>query len=103
MKASKYTLRTLLALALGMVMVQAAEGFIVQPEQERMVRPGMSRAEVRILLGEPSTNVKYPNEPGRTWTYNVAGKMDPHVVFDVDFNAEGTVASSMERTLPPTK
>ena len=101
MKNLNVTTRTFLAMfaLMAFACAHAAEGFSVKPEQESLVKPGMSRAEVRSALGAPSTSVRYPSEPGRTWTYKVLGKDTPPVVFDVDFNADGSVASSGERIL----
>jgi len=74
---------------------QAAGGFMVQPAQESLVKVGMTRAEVRSALGRPAHNMKYRAEPGRTWTYGIVG--EDSKVFDVDFSADGRVASTSER------
>ena len=89
--------RALLATGLlfGVVAAQAASGFSVKPSQEALVAPGMSAAEVQLALGRPSENIQYRNEPGRTFTYQVIGKED--TLFDVDFGADGKVASVSER------
>lgn len=101
MKAIYQTGRALLATSLLMGFAFAhAEGRTVRTDQERLIKPGMTTAEVQSALGKPSKNVQYSNEQGRTWTYNVAGKMDQRVVFDVDFSIDGKVTSSKERTLP---
>jgi hypothetical protein len=55
----------------------------------------MTRDEVRSALGRPAHNLKYRNEPGRTWTYGVSGSQDK--VFDVDFSPEGKVLKTSER------
>ncbi len=105
MKALYTTGRALAASSLLMVFacVHAADGFIVRADQEGLIKPGMTRDEVQSKLGKPSKNVKYPNEPGRTWTYEVSGKTLPLVVFDVDFGPDGKVMSSSERILPEDK
>lgn len=93
----KSGLRTaLLAVALcGAAAVQAASGFIVTAKQQASVKVGMNRDEVRGLLGRPAHNVKYRNEPGRTWTYGDTQTVD--MVFDVDFSADGRVLSTSRR------
>ncbi len=91
------TPRVLLAagLLLGVAAAQAASGFTVTKSQEALVAPGMSAAEVQQALGRPEANIKYGNEPGRTFTYRVAGI--EQTLFDVDFSADGKVASTSER------
>jgi len=93
------TPRVLLAagLFLGAAAAQAAGGFTVTKGQEALVKPGMSTAEVQSALGHPEQNLHYRNEPGPTFTYSVAGTED--TVFDVDFGANGQVASTSERVL----
>lgn len=80
----------------------AANGFVVNREQEAQIMVGMSRQQVMQLLGRPAHNLKYRNEPGRTWTYGVLGattnSTSEQLVFDVDFAADGTVAEKAERT-----
>lgn len=89
--------RVLLAAGLlaGVAAAQAAAGFTIQPSQESMVTPGMTQAQVQQALGQPERNVQYLNEPGPTFTYQVAS-LDP-VVFDVDFGADGRVLTANER------
>jgi outer membrane protein assembly factor BamE (lipoprotein component of BamABCDE complex) len=73
-----------------------AGGYTVNAAQQAQIKPGMSRDEVRLTLGRPAHNVKYRAEPGRTWTYGVLGSDEK--VFDVDFSADGRVASTSQRT-----
>jgi len=56
----------------------------------------MSTAEVQAALGHPEQNIHYRNEPGPTFTYQVSGTQGT-TVFDVDFDANGRVASASER------
>jgi outer membrane protein assembly factor BamE (lipoprotein component of BamABCDE complex) len=93
--------RLLLAagLTLGAVAAQAASGFTVSPDQEQLVSVGMSQAEVLQALGRPSLNQHFMNEPGLTWTYNVPANIQHHTLFDVDFTADGKVASVSERII----
>jgi outer membrane protein assembly factor BamE (lipoprotein component of BamABCDE complex) len=83
-------------LMLGAVAAQAAAGFVVNTQDQSRVSVGMTRDEVRSALGRPAHNLKYRNEPGRTWTYGVSGAQDK--VFDVDFSAEGKVLAMGVRT-----
>ena len=89
-------LRTLLAVgALAAVAAaHAASGYVVTPQQEKSIRVGMTRDEVRATLGRPAHNLKYRNEPGRTWTYGVVGSDTK--VFNIDFTADGKVDSTHE-------
>jgi outer membrane protein assembly factor BamE (lipoprotein component of BamABCDE complex) len=102
----KFNLKTRLArvlLTMGLLFcitaMQAAGGFNVRPEQERMVKVGMTMAEVEQALGRPARNVKYRTEPGPTWTYNVLVNTMPPTVFEVNFSADGKVASVDQRML----
>lgn len=83
------------ALLFGAALAQAADGYTVTAAQEKTIKVGMSRAEVRQALGRPAHNMKFASEPGRTWTYGVVGGKD--TVFDVDFTSDGKVTSSSER------
>ena len=79
-------------------LAQAASGFTVTQNQEALVTPGMSMAEVRQALGPPSQRIKYRNQPGPTFTYQVIGTGD--TLFDVDFDANNQVVSTSERIVP---
>lgn len=83
------------ALGLAATAALAATGFQVTKKQETLVAPGMTMDQVQTALGRPAQNVKYRNEPGRTFTYQVLGTDDQ--LFDVDFSADGRVASTNER------
>jgi len=74
---------------------QAASGFTVQPRQESLVVPGMDSTAVLQALGRPALQRSFHNEPGPTWTYRLAGS--EATLFDVDFDADGKVASVSER------
>lgn len=91
------TPRALLAAGLffGVAAAQAATGFTVTPNQEALVTPGMTAAEVRMALGAPEQRIQYRDESGPTFTYRVAAW--PETLFDVDFGANGRVASVSER------
>lgn len=79
----------------AITMAHAATGFTVTSNQETQVTPGMSSDEVRQALGQPESHIKFRNEPGPTWTYRLVG--GDHTLFDVDFDADGKVASTSER------
>ena len=80
------------------VLAQAASGFWVTKSQEALVAPGMTMEQVRETLGHPTQFIKYRNQPGPTFTYRVMGTGD--TLFDVDFDANGQVASTTERIIP---
>lgn len=77
---------------------QPAQGFRVDQSQEAMVTRGMSVEQVRQILGHPTRQIQYRNQPGPTFTYLVIGTID--TVFDVDFDANGQVTSTNERVIP---
>jgi hypothetical protein len=79
----------------AITMAQAATGYTVTSNQETQVIPGMSSEQVRQALGQPDRHVKFRNEPGPTWTYRLVGERN--TLFDVDFGADGKVASTSER------
>lgn len=90
------------SMILALASAQAAPGYSVWPRDENMVKIGMTMDEVRQALGRPSQSVKYRNEPGPTWTYNVNGYDDDYErpVFEVNFSADGKVASVAQRMAP---
>jgi outer membrane protein assembly factor BamE (lipoprotein component of BamABCDE complex) len=91
------------ALAAGTTAAHAATGFAVTPTQETLITRGMTTDQVMASLGRPAHVVRYRTEPGPTWTYNVVGALGVSggeaKVFDVDFGADGRVATSEERTV----
>jgi outer membrane protein assembly factor BamE (lipoprotein component of BamABCDE complex) len=101
-KSNPHLPRMLLAAGLfvGVAAAQASSGFTITPNQEIRVTPGMTAAEVQQALGRPAQNIQYGNELGRTFTYQVIGS--EQTLFDVDFGADGTVASVGERLIEST-
>ncbi|CAN5688363.1 hypothetical protein BH09PSE5_BH09PSE5_11720 [soil metagenome] len=89
----------LAALAVGATAAIAASGFTMLRSQEALVKPGMTVAQVHDTLGRPSINRKYRNQPGPTYTYIVVDR--PDLRFDIDFGADGKVASASERSEMP--
>ena len=83
----------------GALAAQAASGFTVSADQQQRVSVGMSQAEVLQALGRPAMNQHFMNEPGLTWTYDVPANIQHHTLFDVDFTADGKVASVSERVI----
>ena len=98
MPTTLHSLRSIAAMALGAATVAAyaASGYSVTPDQEKLVKTGMSKAEVRALLGRRSHVVKFGNLPGPTWVYQVNGGMYEDTTFDIDFGSDGKVASMGE-------
>lgn len=86
-------------LLLCAVVANAAQGFTIRSNQEKLIHIGMTRAEVLKAIGRPAHNVKYRNEPGRTWTYGLIGmdKLNSNLVFDVNFGPDDKVLSVAER------
>ncbi|MDO9438858.1 hypothetical protein [Hydrogenophaga sp.] len=95
-RLSPYAHAVLIAgLLAGAAAAQAAVGYAVTPFQETQVAPNMTTAQVRQVLGQPERQIHYRNEPGPTFTYEVAGSQG--MLFDVDFDAAGRVISMGER------
>jgi hypothetical protein len=85
-------------LMLSTVVAQAAVGHGIKPAQEQLVQPGMTQDQVSQALGRAERVARYRSEPGASWTYEVArGPGADVTLFDVDFNADGTVAKTGER------
>ena len=91
--------RCLLAagLVFGAAAAVAADGYTVNGKQEAQIKVGMSQDQVRQIIGRPVRMEQFGNEPGPTWTYDVVGGLGHVSMFDVDFGADGRVASSQER------
>lgn len=94
-------LRWLLAagLTFGVAAAQAASGVTITAGDEAKVAVGMSTTEVQQNLGRPADIVRYRNESGPTWTYEVDGAPFGVTEFDVDFGSDGKVVSVGERVL----
>jgi len=102
MKALTQTSRLIIAssLLLGFAAAHAStSGFTVTPDQEKLVTADMTVSEVQQALGHPALTEQFRNEPGQTLSYNVVGGADQFALFDVDFGANGKVASVSEREL----
>ncbi len=83
------------ALVAGAAAAQAASGYTISKDQEALVGPGMSAAQVQQTLGHPGRSVQFGNEPGPTFTYHVVD--NERTIFEVDFGADGKVVSTDER------
>ena len=81
----------------------AAKGYVVDPRDERMVQPGMTKAEVQNAIGKPPREMTYAIAQGSTWVYSVRGRpyidfISPeNIVYEVDFGADGRVIRAGER------
>ncbi|MEO8278270.1 MAG: hypothetical protein ABI564_01190 [Ideonella sp.] len=93
--------RTLLAagLLLCVAAADAAGGYSITESQEALVSPGMTQSDVKQALGQPARAIQYPNESGPTFTYGIVDMQG--TLFDVDFGADGKVASVDERVGGP--
>ncbi len=91
------TSRALLAagLLLGVAAAQAAGGYFITNSQEATITVGMSADEVQAAVGSPAQQIKFGDEAGPTWIYHLNQSED--TVLDVDFGADGKVASVSER------
>ncbi|MEO8119233.1 MAG: hypothetical protein ABI606_07920 [Rhodoferax sp.] len=84
-------------LVLSVAAAHATSGITITSDQENLAKVGMSTSDVMQALGRPEQTVKYGNEPGPTWTYRVMTGGRDMTVFDVDFDANGKVASVDQR------
>lgn len=84
------------ALSMGATGAMAASGYRVTKAQEAQIKVGMSTDEVRSALGKPARILKYRNEVGPTWTYEVVGASSA-TVYEVDFGKDGKVLKVNER------
>ena len=91
-------------LAFGAIAVNAQDGFTVSPYQESLIKPGMSKSEVRQALGRPSRDASYGVAPGSTWIYGVTGAVSDQItntrtIYEIDFGNDGRVISAKKRIL----
>lgn len=88
-------------LAFGALSAQAAGGYTIQQQQERLISAGMSTQEVQRHLGTPIAQVRYLGQGGPTWTYLVTDAVSAfpgtRFEFDINFGADGRVNSTSER------
>jgi Rieske Fe-S protein len=93
--------RWLIIATFGIVsaLAQAASGFNITQSDESKVAIGMDATEVQRSLGPPARIVRYPRQPGPTWTYNVIGAPFGITKFDIEFGADGKVVSASERII----
>jgi len=87
------------AISIVSVLAQAASGFNITQGDESKVAIGMDTADVERSLGPPARVIRYPRQPGPTWTYNVVGAPFGITKFDIDFGADGRVTSATERII----
>lgn len=68
---------------------------LLTPANFAKVQPGMAQDEVRQLLGRHARELSYGSRPGeRVWRWQFMSGQDKKV-FDVSFDAEGRVLSSV--------
>ena len=94
------TAQAILALALCGSAAVAEADVSISRSKESLVKPGMTPAEVQQALGRPAARFRYRSSDGATWTYNVVESTPGTVFFDVDFDANGKVASTRVRVNP---
>lgn len=66
------------------------------------VRPGMSRDDVRRLLGKPGSETPFPARDEVVWSWRVQGEMTTSVMFNVHMGPDGRVTQT-SRTLDPQR
>lgn len=65
-----------------------------------LIKPGMTQDDVQQALGRPARTQHYSLSQSTPWTYDADPLAAKQVIFDVDFDAQGRVATSGERRLP---
>ncbi|WP_422014927.1 outer membrane protein assembly factor BamE domain-containing protein [Roseateles sp.] len=80
-----------IALALAPAGAQA-----INPSQVSLIQPGMSRAQVEALIGQPFHQFHFVKEGVTTLTYEMPDAADRGEVFDVDVDATGHVVNATE-------
>ncbi len=92
-------------LSVGTAAVMATNGYVVDPLQEKLVQPGMTKSEVQTLIGKPPREATYAIAEGSTWVYSVRGRIHvdfisrENIVYEVDFGPDGRVVWAGERDL----
>jgi outer membrane protein assembly factor BamE (lipoprotein component of BamABCDE complex) len=76
----------------------APPGFTILIPQEQSIKPGMTQADVKNILGKPSRAWKYGKQHRTTWDYDVVGK--EQTVFQVQFDAGSKVLNAGEWVYP---
>ena len=96
----------LVGLLLGAGVAWAAQsGYVVDPRQEPQIQIGMTKTEVQNVIGKPPREQTYALAKGSTWVYSVRGRPQldfisaEHIVYEVDFGADGRVIRAAERDL----
>lgn len=67
---------------------------VLVPETFARVTPGMSRDDVRLLLGRPGSEQSYPLKRQTAWEWKYIGEMHRDHVFYVMFDEAGKVVST---------
>lgn len=67
---------------------------VLVPETFARIKPGMSRSDVRLLLGRPGSEQAYPLKRQTAWEWKYIGEMHRDHVFYVMFDETGKVVSS---------
>lgn len=68
----------------------------ISPSQASEVRPGMTRAFVLSLLGQPIHQFHFVSQGLTTFTYELPAQAGAGAVLDVDFDASGHVLQASE-------
>lgn len=67
---------------------------VLVPETFARITPGMSREEVRVLLGRPGSVQSYPLKRQTAWEWKYIGEMHRDHIFYVMFDESGRVVST---------
>ncbi|MBK9244888.1 MAG: outer membrane protein assembly factor BamE [Burkholderiales bacterium] len=67
---------------------------VLVPETFARITPGMTRDEVRVLLGRPGSEQSYPLKRQTAWEWKYIGEMHRDHVFFVMFDETGRVVST---------
>ncbi|MDD5295298.1 MAG: outer membrane protein assembly factor BamE [Rhodocyclaceae bacterium] len=67
---------------------------VLTPENLARVRPGMSKEEIRRLLGKPRSVQVFPLKPEEVWDWKVGQEMGTDQLFNVHFDVNGQVTGT---------
>ncbi|HVL59666.1 MAG TPA: outer membrane protein assembly factor BamE [Burkholderiaceae bacterium] len=74
---------------------------VLTEENFAKVRPGMSRDDVRRLLGKPSEIVRFELKREEVWAWKYVGQLGQPHFFDVHFDVGDSRVKSVNRTIDP--
>lgn len=72
---------------------------VLTDENFARVSPGMSRDEIRRLLGQPANEMAFPLKKEIVWDWKIIGVANTPAYFNVHFNEDGRVLRTSTNTV----